>query len=385
MKVEINNCAEQAKKNNLTSRYWQLDKDVKKSAKKDKKALFGTLATEAESAAGQRNMKRLYDITRTMSGKRSRPPEPVKNKDGVIITEEQEQRARWAEHLRDILNRPPPTEMPNISTTEERLLNVTVNPPSKAKIERALKQLKNGKAAGRDGIPTEALKADPKTTSAMLHPLFLQIWETERVLTKWKNGYLGLFKDCRGIMLLSVPCKVFCRIILGRLKHALDRKLRCEQAGFKKDKSCTDHIAALRIIIEQSTEWQTPLHTNFIDFEKAFDSDRNVIWQLMGHYGVPPKFIKLIQELYEASSCQVIHNGKLSEPFEMNTGVRQGCLLSPMIFIIVVDWIMGEVEKIGIQWTLTTQFHDLDFADDICLRFYPRICKICKSRPSTLH
>ena len=54
----------------------------------------------------------------------------------------------------------------------------------------------------------------------------------------------------------------------------------------------------------------------------------------------------------------------------MNTGVRQGYLLSPMIFIMVVDWIMREVEshgKTGIQWTLTTQLHDLDFADDICL------------------
>ena len=54
----------------------------------------------------------------------------------------------------------------------------------------------------------------------------------------------------------------------------------------------------------------------------------------------------------------------------MNMGVRQGCLLSPMIFIMVVDWIMREVEshgKTGIQWTLATQLHDLDFADDICL------------------
>ena len=68
-------------------------------------------------------MKRpLYDITRTMSGKRSRPLVPVKNKDGVIITEEQEQRARWVEQFRDILNRPLPTEMPNITSTEGRLL-----------------------------------------------------------------------------------------------------------------------------------------------------------------------------------------------------------------------------------------------------------------------
>ena len=82
------------------------------------------------------------------------------------------------------------------------------------------------------------------------------------------------------------------------------------------------------------------------------------------------RFIKWIQELYSASSCLFIHNGKLSEPFEMNTGVRQGCLLSPVIFIMVDDFIMREVEsqgKTGIPWTLTTQLHDLDYADDICL------------------
>ena len=90
----------------------------------------------------------------------------------------------------------------------------------------------------------------------------------------------------------------------------------------------------------------------------------------MHYFAIPSKFIKLIQELYESSSCQVIHNGKLSESFEMSRGVRQGCLLSSMIFIMVVDWIMGEVEdqgKTGIQWTLTTELHDLDYADDICL------------------
>ena len=118
LKAEIYSCTEQVKKSNLTSRYWQLNKDVRKNAKKDRKAFFDTLATEAESEAGQRNMKRLYDITRTTSGKRSRPPVPVKNKDGAIITEEQEQRAMWVEHFRDILNRPPPTEMPNITPTE---------------------------------------------------------------------------------------------------------------------------------------------------------------------------------------------------------------------------------------------------------------------------
>ncbi|CAH8605478.1 unnamed protein product [Heterobilharzia americana] len=172
---------------------------------------------------------------------------------------------------------------------------------------------------------------------------------------------------------LSCPptSKILSRIILERLKDALDSKLRPEQAGFRKYKSCADQIATLRIIIEQSIEWQSALYLNFIDFEKAFDSvDREVIWKLLQYYGVPQTFIRLIQQLYEDATCQVIHNGKLSDAFEVKTGVKQGCLLSPMIFLIVVDWIMQQTvgsEKRGIHWTTEKNLEDLDFADDLCL------------------
>ena len=60
--------------------------------------------------------------------------------------------------------------------------------------------------------------------------------------------------------------------------------------------------------------------------------------------------------------------GKLIEPFFVQTRVRQGCLLSPTIFLIVIDWVMWKATKdrrMGIQWTLTKQLEDLDFADDI--------------------
>uniref|UniRef100_A0A2C9M9C5 Reverse transcriptase domain-containing protein n=1 Tax=Biomphalaria glabrata TaxID=6526 RepID=A0A2C9M9C5_BIOGL len=109
-------------------------------------------------------------------------------------------------------------------------------------------------------------------------------------------------------MLLSFLSKVLTRIILECLKDALDKRLRPEQAGFCKEKSCTDYIATLRIIIEQSIEWQSPLYMTFVDFEKAFDSiDREVIWRLMNYYGIPTKFTNIIKQLYDDSSCQV-HN-----------------------------------------------------------------------------
>ena len=155
------------------------------------------------------------------------------------------------------------------------------------------------------------------------------------------------------------------------MKTALDKRLRVEQAGFRQDRSCTDHIATMRIIIEQSLEWQTPLYTVFVNFQKAFDRvDRDAIWRLMYHYGFPPKFVAIIQQLYEDATCQVIHDGKLTAPFSVQTSVRQGCLLSPTIFLMVVDWVMRQStagQRTGIQWTFTKQLEDLDFADDIGL------------------
>ena len=97
-------------------------------------------------------------------------------------------------------------------------------------------------------------------------------------------------------MLLSIPSKILSRIILDRLKDAVGEKLRPEKAGFRKDKSCTDQIAPFQIIIEQSLEWQSTLYINFIDFHLAFDNvDRDTIWQLLRHYGIPQTLITLIQ------------------------------------------------------------------------------------------
>ena len=90
---------------------------------------------------------------------------------------------------------------------------------------------------------------------------------------------------------------------------------------------------------------------------------------------LPPKFISIIQQLYDNSSCQVMHDGKLTDTFHVQTGVGQGCFLSPTIFPLVVDWIMKQTtsdRKTGIQSTFTKQLEDLDFADEIILLSHRR-------------
>ena len=110
---------------------------------------------------------------------------------------------------------------------------------------------------------------------------------------------------------------------------------------------------------------------NFVDFEKAFDSvDRSTLWKLLRHYGIPPKLVNIIKESYDGFRCSVVHDGGLTDSFEVKTGVRQGCLLSPFLFLLAIDWVMGETTKRqgnGIHWTFSDQLDDLDFADDITL------------------
>ena len=69
-------------------------------------------------------------------------------------------------------------------------------------------------------------------------------------------------------------------------------------------------------------------------------------------------------------SCRAIHDGQLTKNFEIRTGVIQGCLLSPFLFIIAIDWIMKTETKgktNGIQWKILTQLDELNFADDLAL------------------
>ncbi|VDP36047.1 unnamed protein product [Schistosoma mattheei] len=114
------------------------------------------------------------------------------------------------------------------------------------------------------------------------------------------------------------------------MRDSVDAKLRDQQAGFRKDRSSTDQIAALRIIVEQSVEWNSSLYINVIDYEKAFDSvDKRTLWKLLQHYGVPEKIVNIIRKSYDGLQCKVMRGGQLTVAFQVRTAVRQGYLLSP--------------------------------------------------------
>ena len=128
------------------------------------------------------------------------------------------------------------------------------------------------------------------------------------------------------------------------------------------------------------------MNVNFVDFEKDFDSiNREVLWKLLRQYGLPVKIVTIIRALYEGFSAQVVHNGQKTEPLSIRTGVRQGCLLSPLLFLVILDWVteIAFATRRGIQWSFMKSLEDLDFSDDLA-QLSHRIQDMRKTRHGAL-
>ena len=379
LKDRLNQARTRNEKIQLQKQYSEKAHEVKTSIRSDKRKYTDDLATTAEDAAARGDIKLLYSTTKQLSGRYTSSNKPLKDRDGKLVTEVEEQLRLWREHFKKVLNSDPPNDRPDLRDPMDPL-DIRTDAITKGEIQNAIKKLKTGKAAGIDNVPPEAIKEGGQFSVNILHPLLDKIWNDEEIPADWKKGLLvklpkkgdlSQTTNWRGITLLSIPSKILTRVMLDRMKDALDSRLRDEQAGFRKERSCTDQIATLRMIIEQSIEWNSSLYMNFVDFRKAFDSvDRDVAWKILRHYGLPEKFINIIKTLHNDFSCQVIHNGSLTEPFDVTAGVRQGCLLSPLIFLVVLDWVTRTAyggAPTGIRWTFQRRLDDLEYADDLCL------------------
>ena len=211
-----------------------------------------------------------------------------------------------------------------------------------------------------------------------LEKLCNTVWVHEEIPDEWKTGIIiplpkkGDLSDCsnwRGITLLSLPSKVLCHVILKRIKSAVETTLREEQNGFRPARSCTDAIFSLRSIINKTVAAETPVFIHFVDFQKAFDSiHRETLWEIVKYYGIPQKCINVMMAIYDNSKCCVRLGGEKTKTFDIKTGVRQGCVLSPFLFCLVIDFILRKLDRNEFGIPIEGQrIFDLDFADDIAL------------------
>ncbi|XP_058816391.1 uncharacterized protein LOC131679674 [Topomyia yanbarensis] len=341
-------------------RYSALEKEVKRSCRRDKRAWADSLTDEGEKAANTGDIRLLYDISRHLSGTKINATMPVKDTSGQLLTDRADQLKRWFEHFENLfqVSATPPTTRHD-SPRVRRITRVNTEAPSLQEIETAIQSMKSNRAPGVDRISAEMLKADPVVSAQPLHQLFYNIWDTATFPADWmqgvlvkvlKKGDLTVSDNWRGIMLLCIVLKVLCKVILNRIQEKIDATFRRQQAGVRAGRSCADHIVTLRIILEKVNEFQEFLYLVFIDYEKAFD-----------------RITKILRGIF----VQNIARWRLVRPHPGQ--VRQGCILSPLLFLIGIDEILiGAIDREpnrGLLWQPISMEHldDFELADDVAL------------------
>ncbi|TWW68537.1 hypothetical protein D4764_19G0003350 [Takifugu flavidus] len=168
------------------------------------------------------------------------------------------------------------------------------------------------------------------------------------------------------LTLLSLPGKVYARVLEKRIRLIVEPLIEEEQCGFRPGRVTTDQLFTLAGVLEESWECAQPVHMCFVDLEKAYDQvPRSIVWGCSKRVDGP--LIRAVQSLYQRSRSLVRIAGCKSDSFPVRAGLRQGCLLSPVLFITYMDrisrcsWGLEGVEFGG------RKISSLLFVDDVVL------------------
>ena len=249
--------------------------------------------------------------------------------------------------------------------------NVTID-----EVACVIQKSKSGSACGYDELPYEVLKSP--VIIACLQQLFQYVFDSGVIPSVWRRAIVcPILKDLssdrrdpmnyRGISLLTCINKLYTSLLNTRLTGYLETNdmLADEQNGFRKQRSCEDHVFTLNSLIKNKSN----VFTAFIDLKRCFDYvDRDMLlYKLLLHH-IDGKFYNSIKSIYTSTVSAIRINNKLTEWFDCTTGVRQGCNLSPTLYSVFANDLVKEINDldIGIQ-VGERQISLLAYADDICL------------------
>ena len=181
-------------------------------------------------------------------------------------------------------------------------------------------------------------------------------------------------KECSNyhtIPLISCASKVMLKILQVRLQQYTNHKLPDVQAGFRKGRGTRDQIANIHQIFEKVREFQKNIYFCFVDYAKTFDSvDHNKLWKNLKEMGIPDHLTCLLRNLYAGQEATVRTGHGATDWLQIGKGVRQGCILSPCLFNLYAENIMGnaglEEAQTGIQ-IAGRNISNLRYANDTTL------------------
>ena len=318
--------------------YKELKKQVQKQVRIDKQMQTEQVCKTLEEQNEKGNMREVFRLVKNMTRKFQPRYGGIKSADGKNLTTTDEISQRWKEYCEDMYSDHEVNETVTLTETEP--------PPTRAEIERAISRTANGKATGPDNVPAELFKEGGDATVNAMHRLCEAIWTTGEWPEEWtqsvfipipKKGDLSQCSNYRTISLVSHASKILLRVILERIQRKTENELSDEQAGFRPGRGTRDQITNLRIMMSKAREFGQLLYMCFIDFKKAFDSvPHEKLWIVMLEMGYPAHIVDLLAKLYKKQKAAVKIANTISEWFRIRRGVRQGCVISPYLFNILL-------------------------------------------------
>lgn len=250
-----------------------------------------------------------------------------------------------------------------------------------AEVQAAAKELSNGKACGRDGLPSELLKYGGNDMMESLALLFDKCRSSERTPHNWHLvNIVPIFKkgdkynraNYRRVSLLSCVYKLYTRVLQRRLSAFLREHIVEEQAGFSEGKGCDDNLCIMTEVIERKVANREALYIALVDMRAAFDTVwRDGLWLKLQAMGVPHKLIRILREIYSHGKFRVVANGEEGADEEAVTaGVLQGDVLSPDLFKVFINDLPQFLAGAGCTGVNVSDMRKvilLLFADDILL------------------
>ena len=251
---------------------------------------------------------------------------------------------------------------------------------TKKEIMRNIRKLKLGKAFGDDRIPNEFLKYGGHGLWACLVVLFNRIRDREQVPELWNKGNVSLIHkggvhylldNYRGITVMSTLGKLLSSILRERLDTVVEREniLGEIQNGFRSGRSVDDNLLILRHVIEKSKAKGDKCFLSFIDLRKAYDRVwREGLWENLDKMGFSGKTLAMIKALYANTQQRINLDWGSTKWFNSEIGLKQGCVLSPILFALYLKSTGDKLLKtgVGIQFG-NIKIPTLFFADDMIL------------------
>ena len=147
----------------------------------------------------------------------------------------------------------------------------------------------------------------------------------------------------------------------ARIRRRVEGDFGEEQQGFRKGRGTADGMYVLRQMVEKRLEVQGSMALGFVDLEKAFDTvPREMVMATLRWVGVPEADVRMVEGTYEKTTARVVVGEGASEEFEVKIGLRKGSVLSPLLFITVLDLISRKT-------VVKDAWKKLLYADDLAL------------------